>query len=1036
MEIGSARLHVAHLDRVAGREQALHLRAHMGWNVDLAVAVQQQAVDVALGVAGIGVQAAVDLGQVGGIYPMHLSSFEKVKTNARAGRVPGGVPRLSSTWTPAPAAAASFGDTDGLSAVPPADTAATFDPGPRGAAAGTRIASMPADPMTPSFMIPTYTIAALSLGGVVLRPWRSPEVLWALAGALALVLLGLVPWPEALRAIGQGTDVYLFLSGMMLLSALAEREGCFDFLAAACVARARGSPGRLFFLVYALGTLVTVFMSNDATAVVLTPAVLAVCRKARARPLPYLLACAFIANAASFMLPVSNPANLVVYGHGLPPLGPWLARYALPSLLSVLATYATLRWLGRRDLIERVESDVTVPTLSTPGRLAAGGVASMAVVLLTASAFDVELGLPALLVALLAWLAIALAKRESPWPVMAQLSWSILPLVGGLFVIVEGLRRAGLIEALTQTLQRAAQVDPTAAAIGAGTLVAFACNLMNNLPAGLLTGAVVNGAHADALTRSAVLIGIDLGPNLSVTGSLATILWLVAIRRRGEHVSAWTFLKTGAVAMPVALAAAYAGPAGAARRRLTWHYHPTMTSLRNRIASLWAVLAAVCLAMLFVLRSAEQAGPAALVGRAETETRDACATIAHAVERLVPASDDGTTPLMEVVVDLSLREAYGVEGGVWDATHGDVAYAYPTYEGEVRKTDVPAAEQPSIQALARQVAGDGAARTDARRGSREAVVIAACALPRRQVAWTLTRVAAGQAAAFQHVTVVAALALGLVVLAGAWLLTGLRQWSRRARRARTGDRRPRRRHDPHRHPGRARPRPAGAGLQHLGGPHRRLERRLGAPRSRTGASRSIEQPRPRCRRPRARNPQPARRHAPAGRKRTGVPGRGRAGAARRRADGGAFHRRPHRCAGQLAARADAPDRALAPPDHPGTVAGRGDRLPRRASRAARRAVARRARPGTVGRDRPRGAGPCPRQPAAQRAPAHPRRVAASTCASWPTRGAGGCRSTTPVRASPPRCRPTCSSPSRPAARRARAWAWRPRTRSSPATAGC
>ena len=413
--------------------------------------------------------------------------------------------------------------------------------------------------MTLDPVISTYAIAAISLGGVVLRPWRSPEVLWAALGAIALVLFGLVPWQGALHAVGEGTDVYLFLIGMMLLSALAEREGFFDMLAAACVAMAKGSASRLFLLVYSVGTLVTVFMSNDATAVVLTPAVLAVCKKARAKPLPYLLACALIANAASFMLPVSNPANLVVYADKLPALGSWLSRFALPSVLSIVATFGVLRWLSRGELAEPVSADTTIPTISKAGKLAAGGVGLMAIVMLAASAFDVPLGLPALCASAFAWLVIAGVKRESPVRALTHLSWSILPLVGSLFVIVEGLRHAGLLTLLTHTLQAATASAPTSAAVGAGVIVAFACNLMNNLPAGLIAGSVVASAHADALTQSAVLIGIDLGPNLSVTGSLATILWLVAIRRKGEHVSAWTFLKTGAVAMPIALAAAIGG---------------------------------------------------------------------------------------------------------------------------------------------------------------------------------------------------------------------------------------------------------------------------------------------------------------------------------------------------------------------------------------------------------------------------------------------------------------------------------------------
>ena len=155
----------------------------------------------------------------------------------------------------------------------------------------------------------TWSIAALAAGGVILRPWRLPEAIWAVLGAAALVALGLLPWTEALTGVLKGLDVYLFLIGMMLLAELARHEGLFDWLAALAAEYAHGSPQRMFTLIYVVGTLVTVFLSNDATAIVLTPAVYAAARAAGAEPLPYLFVCAFIANAASFVLPISNPAK-------------------------------------------------------------------------------------------------------------------------------------------------------------------------------------------------------------------------------------------------------------------------------------------------------------------------------------------------------------------------------------------------------------------------------------------------------------------------------------------------------------------------------------------------------------------------------------------------------------------------------------------------------------------------------------------------------------------------------------------------------
>jgi arsenical pump membrane protein len=312
-------------------------------------------------------------------------------------------------------------------------------------------------------------------------------------------------------------------------------------------------------LVYAVGAAVTALLSNDATAVVLTPAVAAAARAARAeRPLPHLFACAFVANAASFVLPISNPANLVIYGSRMPPLLEWLPRYALPSLLSTGATYLVLRWTQRAALRLPVAADIEVPALSACGRLAAWGIAGTAAALLTASAFDVQLGWPTFLAGAATTALVLPRSNCRPAAVLGGVSWGVLPLVAGLFVLVEALDRTGAIRALAGLLRGLAEHSVQDAAWLAGTGVAVACNLANNLPAGLVAGSAVQAAGVPDAVTGAVLIGVDLGPNLSVTGSLATILWLVALRRDGHEVGAWAFLKLGALVTPPALALAIA----------------------------------------------------------------------------------------------------------------------------------------------------------------------------------------------------------------------------------------------------------------------------------------------------------------------------------------------------------------------------------------------------------------------------------------------------------------------------------------------
>jgi len=374
-----------------------------------------------------------------------------------------------------------------------------------------------------------------------------------------LVLFGLLPPGEALAGVERGTDVYLFLTGMMLLAELARLEGLFDWLAAHAAGHARGSARRLFILVYAVGTLVTVFLSNDATAVVLTPAVAAVVRAAGAREaLPYLLVCAFIANAASFVLPISNPANLVIYGAHMPPLATWVPRYALPSVLSIIATYLVLRLTQRRALREVLPAPVPMPSLALGGRLAATGIAATAVALLACSARDLPLGLPTCLAGVLTTVLVLILTRGSARQVVREISWGILPLVAGLFVLVQALERSGLTAVLARGLETLASGSAVLAAWVCAVALAIGCNLANNLLAGLLAGRVVQIAHVPEQVRSAVLIAVDLGPNLSVTGSLATILWLTALRRDGQHVGALDFLRAGALVMPPALILALA----------------------------------------------------------------------------------------------------------------------------------------------------------------------------------------------------------------------------------------------------------------------------------------------------------------------------------------------------------------------------------------------------------------------------------------------------------------------------------------------
>jgi arsenical pump membrane protein len=266
-----------------------------------------------------------------------------------------------------------------------------------------------------------------------------------------------------------------------------------------------------------------------------------------------------IANAASFVLPISNPANLVVFRLQMPPLGRWLLSFGLPSILSIAATYLVLRFVFRRELAANTgEADAAGP-LSTNGKIVLGGIACVVAVLLTASALDRDLGLPTCLAAITITAVVCIKARTSPWSLVKEISWGTIALVAGLFILVDAVQSIGALKLTQMALQAVQRLAPAPAALVTGFVVGIANNIVNNLPLGLLAGGALQAEHATGLIANAVLIGVDLGPNLSITGSLATILWLIALRKENLRVSAWDFLKVGVIAMPVALLASIAG---------------------------------------------------------------------------------------------------------------------------------------------------------------------------------------------------------------------------------------------------------------------------------------------------------------------------------------------------------------------------------------------------------------------------------------------------------------------------------------------
>jgi arsenical pump membrane protein len=360
---------------------------------------------------------------------------------------------------------------------------------------------------------------------------------------------------EILAAVGRGTDVYLFLIGITALAEFAQLDGVFAWVATRTVRVAGHSRMRLFAIVYGVGIGTTALLSNDATVILLTPAVLQALAHVDADPLPYAIACALVANAASFVLPISNPANLLVFAGRMPALGDWLAAFALPSLLAIAVTFAMLVWRFRTPL-RGAARHADIGDVPPPSRAGIALLCAAALVLIVTSSLRGPLGATTFACAAVTFAFATWRRRSDALAIVRAMPWFIVPLTAALFAIVAAIDSAGALGVARTALAWCARLGDPWTALAAGGLATIASNAINNLPVALGAGQLLAADRPLHGLDRAVLIGVNLGPNLSVSGSLATILWLGILRRYGIAFRAREFLAIGIIVAPPALIAA------------------------------------------------------------------------------------------------------------------------------------------------------------------------------------------------------------------------------------------------------------------------------------------------------------------------------------------------------------------------------------------------------------------------------------------------------------------------------------------------
>ena len=414
--------------------------------------------------------------------------------------------------------------------------------------------------LTPAAPLATVIFLA-TIALVITRPRGLTEARAALLGAIVMVLAGLLPLGDAAANVGGHWNVLLFFVGLTGAAAIAERSGLFEALAGTSARLSGGSPRRLLVAVVLAGALVAALLSNDAAALVLTPVVYVLVARFALEPLPYVLACTFVADAASLALPVSNPVNVIVSDR----LG--VSAVSLVPVLLPAAIAAVLARLGCLLVIYRRQLPAAAPLLPAADSwaswagvprplLAAFGLA--VAVFAIASALDVPLG-PTLTTA---WLFLLVVERRCGREVgpLEGIGWSLLVFVAAMGVLVDGLSSAGVTAWLASLVLGPVRDLPAAVMAVSAASAAVGANLFNNLPAAFVLADAVHGAGLGAASAHAAaigtIVGADLGPNLTPVGSVATLLWFVLLRQRGLEVSTWSYIRVGLIVTPITILAA------------------------------------------------------------------------------------------------------------------------------------------------------------------------------------------------------------------------------------------------------------------------------------------------------------------------------------------------------------------------------------------------------------------------------------------------------------------------------------------------
>ncbi|MFP5195702.1 arsenic transporter [Alcaligenes faecalis] len=400
-------------------------------------------------------------------------------------------------------------------------------------------------------------IATLTL--VIWQP-KGLGIGWSASlGAVAALLFGVVQWTDLALVWNIVWNATATFVAIIIISLILDEAGFFEWAALHVARWGAGNGRKLFAFIVILGAAVSALFANDGAALILTPIVMAMLLALGFSPaatLAFVMAAGFIADTASLPLVVSNLVNIVSADYFKLGFTDYAAIMAPVNIVSVLASLVVLMLYFRRDIPAHYRLEQLRAPAEAIKDMASFKAGWIVLALLLTGFFALEpLGVPVSAVAAAgAIILLAVAARGtviSTRKVLRGAPWQIVVFSLGMYLVVYGLRNAGLTDYLGLLLDQFAQAGVWAAAMGTGVLSALLSSVMNNMPTVLVTALSIDASSAEGIVKEAMIyanvIGSDLGPKFTPIGSLATLLWLHVLAQKGTKISWGYYFKVGAI---------------------------------------------------------------------------------------------------------------------------------------------------------------------------------------------------------------------------------------------------------------------------------------------------------------------------------------------------------------------------------------------------------------------------------------------------------------------------------------------------------